>query len=220
MKNDIPLTRRQLIGGACALAVAGVAGRTWFLNATAQAKPATVPHEMGEWAELEGAFIMDRASEQTSGYAVRVSEAEHLSYNEYVERYATDGSEAQEGLDAKSLVCLTLDIRNENSNGGLGLATMYLIPARKNEFFVPDTELLLASETKLRESGGGLVTGVSIQPGTEYEIHLAYCRQGGTVEHEGGKVHEAYFETIADTAFELVLSNLPVRHVVRVATTD
>ena len=41
---------------------------------------------MGAWAEPEGAFVMDRASERTNGYAVRVTKAERLSYDQYVER--------------------------------------------------------------------------------------------------------------------------------------
>lgn len=216
--KTVHITRRQLIGSACALAFAGVTGRTWFLNATAQAKPATIAHPMGAWVELEGAFVMDRASERTNGYAVRVTKAERLSYNQYVKRYATDGSQPIDGLDTPSLVCLSVGIRNENSNGGLGIATMYLVPARKNEFLVPDTDLLLVSETKLRESGASLVTGVSIRPGTEYEMRLAYCRQGGAFDQGDLKLREAYLETLDDTAFDLVLTNLPVRHTIRVTT--
>lgn len=173
---------------------------------------------MGEWVELDGAFLMDRADEQTEGYAVRVTEAEHLSYNEYIECYATDGSRPIEGLDAQSLVCLTLQIRNEQSSGGLGIAMMYLVPDRKNEFLVVDSDLLLAAETKLRESGANLVTGVSIRPGSEYEVRLAYHRQGGTTQLGDREVNEAYLETIRDDSFELVLSNLPAQHVVRVTT--
>ena len=95
---------------------------------------------------------------------------------------------------------------------------MYLVPARKNEFLVPDTDLLLASETKLRESGASLITGVSIRPDTEYEMRLAYCRQGGTVDRGDLKLREAYLETLDDTVFDLVLTNLPVRHTIRVTT--
>lgn len=76
----------------------------------------------------------------------------------------------------------------------------------------------LAAHRKLRESGAGLVTGVSIRPGTEYEVRLAYHRQGGATRLGGLEVNETYLETIRDDSFELVLSNLPVRHVVRVAT--
>lgn len=211
-------TRRRLIGGACAFVLAAIGARTWHINANAQEKPQVISHKMGEWVELDGAFLMDRADEQTEGYAVRVTEAEHLSYNEYIECYATDGSQPIEGLDAQSLVCLTLQIRNEQSSGGLGIAMMYLVPDRKNEFLVVDSDLLLAAETKLRESGANLVTGVSIRPGSEYEVRLAYHRQGGTTQLGDREVNEAYLETIRDDSFELVLSNLPARHVVRVTT--
>ena len=76
----------------------------------------------------------------------------------------------------------------------------------------------MASETKLRESGASLVTGVSIRPGTEYEMRLAYCRQGRTFDRGDLKLREADPETLNDTAFDLVLTNLPVRHTIRVTT--
>lgn len=170
---------------------------------------------MGTWVELDGAFNQSRG-EDTAGYGVCVAGAEVLSYNEYVERYATDGSVPLEGLDARSLVCLDVDIRNEgDSSGGLALATMYLVPERRNEFFVSDAELLLMAETKLRESGSSGM-GVSVRSGTEYATHLVYRRQGGEVDHGGIPMSASYFETIDDRGFELILSNLPVRHVVHI----
>ena len=216
MGRDVALTRRQLIGAAGALVIAGLMTQIWHVNEAAPEKPEVVRHEMGEWVELNGAFLMDRASENTDGYAVRVSSAELLSYNEYIERYATDGSEQIDGLNDLSLVCLTIDLRNEDSAGGLGIGGMYLVPASKNEFFVADGDLLLASETKLRESGATLVTGISIRSGTEYEMRLAFHRQGGTVEVDGKKLNEAYFEAVGAGEYDLLLTNLPVRHSIRV----
>ena len=212
------ISRRRLVAGlASAALLAGVAGRTWWVNARAWPATEVVGHEMGEWAELKGAFQENRMSEDTDGYALRVTAAERLSYNEYVSRYATDGSTPKDGLDTVSLACLTLGIRNEGeSKGGLFLATMYLLPSRKNEFFVLDTDLLLASETKLREGNQSLGQKVSIRSGTEYEIHLAYRRQGGRVELNGEKVPEAYLMSMPDTSFELHLTNLPVRNVIYV----
>ena len=170
---------------------------------------------MGAWVELNGAFSSD-VYQDTDGYSVCVKEAELLSYNEYVERYSTDAEVGQiEGLDEKALVCVTLGIRNEDSSGGLSLFTMYLVPDRKNEYFVADTNLLLASETKLRESGSDGM-GVSIRSGTEYEIHLAYVCQAGEVDYGDGKVRECYLRPMRDTEFELIATTLPVRHLIRV----
>lgn len=207
--------RRFVAAGAAALLLAGVGARVWWVNDRAPDKPEVVCHSMGTWVELDGAFNQSRG-EDTAGYGVCVAGAEVLSYNEYVERYATDGSVPLEGLDARSLVCLDVDIRNEgDSSGGLALATMYLVPERRNEFFVSDAELLLMAETKLRESGSSGM-GVSVRSGTEYATHLVYRRQGGEVDHGGIPMSASYFETIDDRGFELILSNLPVRHVVHI----
>ena len=210
-----PLTRRRfLAAGAAALVLAGVGARTWWVNATAPARPDVVRHAAGEWVALDGAFVAERRAEATTGYSLRVGSAERMSYNEFVGTYATDGSEAREGMNVKSLVVLTLGIRNEGSEGGLTISQMYLLPTRRmNEFLVPDADLLLASETKLRESGSDGM-GVRIREGTEYEVRLAYEHQGGLVDVGGEQVKEAYFEPLDDVDFELIVSNLPVRNVI------
>ena len=174
---------------------------------------------MGEWVELDGAFVDSAANDRTKGYFVRISRAELLSYNEYVRLYSKEGDletavyPVVEGLDAKTLVTLTFDIRNDDSDGGLNINEMYLVPARKNEFFRADIDLLTASEEKL-EVGVVTIYGVSIRQGTEHTIHLAYGHQGGNATVGGRVVKERWVNPIVDTRFELILSYMPVRHVV------
>lgn len=211
------LTRRRFLAGlGAALVLTGVGARIWWVNEHAVARPEVIPHEMGEWVALDGAFTSANVSERTQGYAVCVTSAEVMSRNEYVGRHATDESTTIEGLDEPAVVCVSAGIRNEDSDGGLAIAAMYLVPVRKNEYFRFDSDLFLSSETTLRESGAMMVTGFSIRQGTEYETCLPYIRQGGTVETGGIEVNEAYLEPIHDTEFDLILTNLPVRHVIRV----
>lgn len=214
------LTRRRFVAAGFSMAVvAGLAGRVALVNSSACPMPAIVSHKMGSWVELDGAFLQSRSSEDTQGYAVCVCAADVMSRNAYVVRYASDGSETLEGMDVQSLVCLTLGIRNGGfSHGGIALPAMYLITAGRNEFLVPDTDLLLAAEPGLRENAAGGM-GMSVRAGTEYEIHLAYRHQGGEVEVGGERSNEAYLSPVGETRFSLRVSNLPVRHEIEVTAT-
>lgn len=211
------LTRRRFVAaGLSMVAVAGLVGRIALVNSSARPMPAIVSHKMGSWVELDGAFLQSRLSEDTQGYAVCVRTADVMSRNAYVRQYALDGSGPLEGMDAPSLACLTLGIRNEGSSrGGIALPAMYLITAGRNEFLVPDTDLLLAAEPRLRENASGGM-GLSVREGTEYEIHLAYRHQGGEIEVDGETSNEAYLNPIGETRFSLRVSNLPVRHEIEV----
>lgn len=208
--------RGFIVAGAVLSAGIAIGARTWWVNAHAIGQPQTIRHAMGEWVALNGAFSYNLYIEQSQGYSVRISAAELLSYNDYIEKYAVDGSQPIPGLDEKSIVCLTMGMRNDGSDGGLNLATMYLIPQRKNEFFLADTTLLASAEKGMRGSSDAPSAGIQIRSGTEYEIHLGYTHQGGIVSYNGQDVDEAYLNPIADTKMELVLTNLPVRHTVEI----
>lgn len=218
-RSGCPVTRRGVLGAGAALLVAGVGARIWRVNAEAPVTPEKIRHAMGEWVDLDGAFVDGAAYDRTEGYHVRISQAELLSYNEYVRRYSKEGDPETalypvvEGLDAKSLVTLTFDIRNDDSDGCVIINEMYLIPARRNEFFRADIDLLTASEEKL-VTGATSMYGVSIRQGTEHTIHLAYGHQGGDATVGGRVVKERWVTPIVDTRFELILSYMPVRHVV------
>ena len=201
------LTRRQMIAGSlAALLTVGVGVRIWCLNANHEGLE-VVEHEMGEWVELDGAFC-DMSRENTKGYSMRVSDAQIMSYNEYVEAYANDDSQPEDGLDTPCLAVLTIDIRNEEhvGEGGLNLFEMFLIPARGNFYYIEDAELFLKSEAKLREAG---TNGwhVSIKEGTEYQIHLPYILND---------FRNRYTTEMTDREFSYYISNLPVRHSIRV----
>lgn len=206
--NLSTLTRRQVLAGLAGAFSLAVAGRIWWLNANDTGLE-VIEHPMGEWVDLDGAFS-DSSSENTKGYYLRVSGAQIMSYNQYVETYATDGSTVQEGLDTLSLAVLTVDIKNDGheGTGGLNLFEMYLVPARMNEYLIEDADLFLLSETKLRESGSN-GWKVGIQEGTEYQIHLPFIHNTSNPE--------CYELKMSDTEFLYYVSNLPVRHAIRVS---
>ena len=207
--------RRLLLAGVAAAVVAFVGARAHVVNSKATPRPETIAHGMGEWVELAGAYIETGVAERTAGYSIRVSSISLCSYNEYVNHYANDGSVAIDGLDIPSIAIPEFEIRNDDSEGYLQIATMYLVPKRKNEFFLSDRRLLVKTEPKMRESGNPGMT-VNIRQGTEYLIHPGYVHQGGTTEYDGQEIQEAYLDPIRDKSFELIVSNAPVRHVIEV----
>jgi hypothetical protein len=200
------LTRRQAMAGLAGALSLAVAGRIRWLNANDEGLE-VIEHPMGEWVDLDGAFS-DVSSENTKGYYLRVSDAQIMSYNQYVETYATDGSTVREGFDVPSLAVLTVDIKNDGheGDGGLNLFEMYLVPVRMNEYLIEDADLFLLGETKLRESGSN-GWKVGIKEGTEYQVHLPFIHNTSTPE--------CYERQMNDTEFLYYVSNLPVRHAIR-----
>ena len=90
--------------------------------------------------------------------------------------------------------------------GGLNLFEMFLIPARGNFYHIEDAELFLKSEAKLREAGSN-GWHVGIKEGTEYQIHLPYMLNDSD---------KCYTTEMTDREFSYYISNLPVRHSIRV----
>lgn len=210
------LTRRRLIVAGAALAVVGVGARIGYVNATATPQPEVVHHAVGEWVDLDGAFANTAAMDQTEGYFVRVSSVEVMSYNDYLARYAYEEQDPVPGLDAPSVLCVTFDMRNEGSAGGLYLFGMYAVAATKrNAYLQVESDLYAYSEPRI-DPGTVFLNGISIKEGTEYTTHLPYRQFGsnGMVDIDGIQYNSGFTEALYDTRYELILSYLPVRHVV------
>lgn len=85
-----PISRRRFTAlgiGASLAAAAGIVARVGYVNATAVPVPQVIRYPMGEWVELDGAFISTSSLEQTEGYALRVTDAQVISPRSYIERY-------------------------------------------------------------------------------------------------------------------------------------
>ena len=224
-----PISRRRLAAlgiGAALAAAAGIVARVGYVNATAVPVPPVIRYPMGEWVELDGAFVSTSSLEQTEEYALRVTDAQVISPRSYIERYTVVSSPLDEttalegditGIDAPSLICLTIDIRNEGSDGQLCFADMYLVPERKNEYFMPDVPLFISSEAQYAEAGATAASAyIGVRPGTEYTIHLPYTH-GSLVDGNWVHYDTGYLNPVVDRSFELILSYLPVRRVVDVS---
>ena len=120
-------------------------------------------------------------------------------------------------VNATAVPCLTIDIRNEGSDGQLCFADMYLVPERKNEYFMPDVPLFISSEAQYAEAGTTAASAyIGVRPDTEYTIHLPYTH-GSLVAGNWVRYDTGYLNPVVDRSFELILSYLPVRRVVDVS---
>ena len=193
--------------GICVIAI-GIVMRIAWVNDTALKLPAVETHEMRENVSLDGAFL-SFARENTSGYSVNVTNAEKMSYNEYIERYGLDKSKTVEGLDSLSLICLEIEVDNiGNSDGGIFLFECNLVPERKNTYYIADTWLWAESEPSITD---GSMRYIKIAPDSTYTIHVPY--QTNLRDEEGQTEYKRLFK---DSEFNLYLSNMPIRKEIQV----
>lgn len=216
------VTRRRALAVTASLAAAGLMGwRIAWVNANENLESPLVVHQMGEWVELNGAFLEEASAENTRGYSLRVADAELLSRNEFVARYSGGTLGPVEGFDVPCMCCVTLDVRNEGAQGGLDLLSMVLIPRRGNEQLVYDDRLYLAGEEKLRSLGGSTAVFmgyIRTRENTEYTTHIPYMVRGiyQSSEESNLVARAGHLEELTDTSYRLYLSNRPIRHVVEV----
>jgi len=162
---------------------------------------------MNEWVELDGAFLNAR-SENTKGYSLRVTNAELLSYNGYIEKYGLDKSKKTEGLDEPSLICLEIELVNVgNEDGIIFIFECKLIPDRKNMYYLPGTVLWAQSESLFPDDGS--VRGIRVKEDSEYTVHVPY-----KININDDIDYTEFKRPVKDRSFELVISNLPVRKVI------
>lgn len=161
-------------------------------------------YQTGEWVELDGNFLHSK-SEDTQGYSIRVLSAEKLSYNDYIDRYGIDQEKKSISYDAKSLIALEIEFKNEgNENGSILIFECKLVPARKNEYFIRDNELWAESEPKMKDNLRlQLVKDSSYLTVIPYKINL--------IDEEN---LSQYRNPIEDSSFELVVSNAPIKKVI------
>lgn len=213
MVKNISLSRRKFLAGG-GLVVAGVlAGRIWWVNEQKYPYPyETVRHAVGEWVDLDGAFISD-ATEQTQGYGIRVTKVELMSYDEYLEAYAADPGTLEDSLlrlSDKSIVCLTVELRNDavEEGGFIFLGEARLIGDGLPLRYSYDPSLWAASNPNITATS----YYIGVLPGTSTVQHIPYSLVNS--QEDNGR----YLQPLPEVfSYELVVSNAPVRHVIEMS---
>lgn len=199
--------RKKIVVTALVVVLACAVGvRIYLVNADAQT--IQVEHyKMGEWVDLDGAFIYKRDIEQTQGYSIRVKSAQLMSYNQYIEQYGQDKSRTVEGLDGQSVICLEVEAKNVgNDEGAIYIFDCKLIPERKNDYFMYARFLWEESEPNVKGA-----FHLRLMKDSEYTTFIPYK------VNINDEDQSEYKQPITDTSFELIVSNAPVRKVIDVS---
>lgn len=170
-------------------------------------------YDIGQDIPLEGCFI-DTAEELTEGYVVRVDEVQLMSYNDFVRAYAADPTSTIQELDTPSVACLTVTITNNATDpiraGALNMTGIGLIKPRYPFFMTIDTALWARAEVNMREGQ----TQLPIAPQSSYTTHIPFTAK--TVLEDITDEYAAYLQEIPRDTYELRLSEVPRKKVVRI----
>ncbi len=197
-------SRRGLVAGALGVAAAAFAARVRWVNANAFDYPER-RHAVGEWVDLDGAFAVYSAWEDTKGYSLCVQDAQVMSRAEYVERHAHDpsGVEATAHDDVPSVLCVTLAMRNRgNPAGGIDLYDMALVPEGQIRAMRYHTGLWATSNKNVTED----MYSFSLFEDSEYTAQVPYILYG--------EQDEEFRQEIRARRFTFTVSNAPVRNVI------
>lgn len=198
--------KRRIAWAVLAVVVACAVGvRIYVVNATAVTFPEE-HHPMGEWVDLDGAFLSKKNTENTEGFSIRVNSARLMSYNDYIKEFGLDKTKVEEGFDTKSILNLEVEERIDARASGQIVFHLFgadLIPARKNNYLIFDRNLLQESEP----TGDSIDNPLVFSPDGTYTENIPFKMNVG----DTGAAHR---EPITDTSFEFIISNVPVRKII------
>lgn len=145
-----------------------ITGRIYWVNAVAYDFQKSV-FQQGEWVPLEGDFFYSR-EEYTEGYSVRVSLAEALPYETFMERFG----KSMDYLGEESrydVILMKVDFKNDgNTQGGVFIRDFNLKNETMSEYFNPSTDYMAIANPEFVPS----TEGIRVQPGTEASLYFVY----------------------------------------------
>lgn len=164
MKNK----KRSLLGAICVLIVLAAGIRIWYINANAFSIQEKI-YQVGEWVPLEGDFFWSE-EEGTEDYSIRVSSAEVLSYESFMERFEKPADYLAES-DQHDVVLLKLDFKNNGKEqGSVFTREMNLLSDSRSEYHgKTDVYMDIANPNFSSKS-----FGLSVRPGTEASLYFVY----------------------------------------------
>ncbi|MBY4797894.1 DUF5028 domain-containing protein [Collinsella sp. AGMB00827] len=201
------MRRKMLAAALLTFTVAAIAFRIWVVNQNQLSIPAE-HYGMREWVELDGAFLFDY-QEQTDGYAIKVTNASVMTAEEYVRAYAGESDVVPQDPTGDVIV-LDLSIRNQgNSEGFIDILSQWLLGQRKDRTYQYDYDLWELAEPSMRDESGFKLVENSV-----YETHVPFVNATAPRYLESVS---AWRRKPADDAYvDLVISNAPVRKMIRI----
>lgn len=170
---------KKIIISTLSVLLAVLAGvRIWYVNATAPGFPVET-YGTNQWVELDGCFF-ENITESTDGYAVRVLQAEFLSFDDYLDKYQLSASLYKENPNPPaSIIDVELEYRNDDSDGYFSLLDFTLkAPGDSTAHRVENTLVRLAVPA-LKDSQ---FLDFSIRPGTTHTVSFPFYLPAGYEE--------------------------------------
>lgn len=145
-----------------------VTGRIVYVNGTAYRFKETV-YPMEEWVPLDGDFFYT-SNEDTDGYFVRVSDAEILPYEAFMQKFGFS-PDYLAADSQKDVVLVRVDFKNvDNTSGGVFIRDYTILNASLSAYYAK-------SDLYMQLANPGFDTsseGITVLPGTEASLNLVY----------------------------------------------
>lgn len=128
---------------------------------------------MGEWVPLEGDFFWSE-DEETDDYLIRVSSAEVLPYEEFMERFGKPSDYLAESSQ-HDVILLKIDFKNNGENqGGIFIRDSNLLNQYFSAYYDKSEEYMKIANPNY--SSG--MTGISVKPHTDSSMWYVYTTSG------------------------------------------
>lgn len=123
----------------------------------------------GEWVPLEGDFFYS-SQEHTEGYSLRVSSAEVMSYEAFMDRFHKPYDYLGES-SRYDVVVLKVDFKNEgNTQGGVYIREFNLKNETRSQYFSTSSDYMAIANPGFDPD----TEGIRVQPGTESSLYFVY----------------------------------------------
>lgn len=145
-----------------------ITGRIAYVNFTAYHFKETI-YPINEWVPLDGDFFYTSA-ENTEGYFVRVSDAEILSYEEFMRKFGFTPDYLSNDSQ-KDVVLVRVDFKNiDNSDGGIFIRDYNILNASFSAYYAKSDLYMQLANPNFDTSA----EGITLLPGTEATLNLVY----------------------------------------------
>ena len=167
------LTKKIVISVLVLAFIVGSAARIWYVNANAY-KQDYEYYNVCDWVPLEGSFFANRENETNDYYSVRISQAEVLTYAEFMAMF--DKDESYLGSKRRyDVILLKVDFKNDGDElGGVYIHEFNIKDESKSTYYNFDTTYMKIANSNL----GNIIAGINVQPHTEASMYFVYPTDG------------------------------------------
>lgn len=204
-RTDPERWSRCRIALACvaALVCIGLIARIAYVNLAAPRIPVDM-HALGEEVTPGEAFLSDKAEDYAGDYTFCITEAKLMTPNEYLNAYAKDGTTSVDRGDERSVLAVTLRLRNDGTEaGGIDSYLWKVVPSSKNASLDPDESLWIHTEPEMEQ-----LSAFALHPGQSWEFVIPFVNSGDPPFFEDSTDWRRL--VLDETSYEFILTNMPV----------